>query len=81
MSHTTFDFFPLSASRFSEPAKYEGGECVMDAITLHYGKQPKVGWRFVVEQAGFNVVGLVYPTKAELLADLPSYAESWGFPA
>jgi len=45
---------------------------------LFFGKQPGVGWRFVVLCDGsYSQVGATYATKDELLADLPRYAATW----
>lgn len=74
-------YYPLSATRYSEPAKRDHvtGAIISDACAIHYGKQPNVGWRFVVLCDGtYSQVCAIYPTKAELLADLPRYAEQWG---
>jgi hypothetical protein len=80
MSREGWPFFPLTESRFSEPDEYNSVRVkVCDAITLYYGKQPNVGWRFVVKQDGYRMVGQIYKTKAELLADIERYAKSWGF--
>lgn len=74
----TFTFFPISPTRFMLPAQYNAlREKVADECNIYYGKQDKVGWRFVVQNDGYRVVGAVYKTKAELLADLPAYAATW----
>lgn len=73
--------FPIRATRYSEPAKKDPvtGVIISDACALHFGKQPKVGWRFVVHCDGdFAQVGGIYRTKELLMEDLPEYAKSWG---
>lgn len=74
-------FFPLTPTRHKEPAKYDPTTLVQisDSCALYFGKQDKVGWRFVVLCDGsYSQVGETYATKDELLADMPRYAESWG---
>jgi len=74
----TFTLFPISPTRFRLPALYNAlQERVADECNIYYGKQPNVGWRFVVENDSFSVCGAIYKTKAELLADLPAYAAQW----
>jgi hypothetical protein len=77
---STWTFFPLSATRYSEPAEHDKvtGEKISDACSLYYGKQQGVGWRLVVLCDGsYSQVGATYATKDELLADLPRYAATW----
>lgn len=72
-------FYKLTPTRYQIPAVYEIGtrNKISDECNIYYGKQNKVGWRFVVENGGFAQVGAIYATKAELLADLPRYAGTW----
>ena len=49
---------------------------------IYYWKQSPGLWRFVHgcgHEDNFAVVGNQYRTKDEILADLPRYAESWGY--
>lgn len=73
----TFNSLPLTPTRYMLPAKYELGVKVADECNIFFGKQDKVGWRFVVQNDGYRVCGAIYKTKAELLADLPAYAATW----
>lgn len=77
MSSKQWPFYKLTPTRYRIPAQYVLGEKVADECNIYYGKQDKVGWRFVVENDGFAQVGAIYKTKDELLADLPSYASQW----
>lgn len=77
-------FYPLTRTRFSSPARHEispEGESVKvaSACVIYFGRQPGGRWRFVVDCEGFAEVGDTYVTKDELLANLPTYAQSWGF--
>lgn len=65
----SWEFFPITPTRFEQ----------REGVALFYGRQEKVGWRFVVRDAsGFGLVGPQYQTKDELLNDLPRYAATWG---
>jgi len=53
---------------------------------LYYFRMPGVGWSFAwkdtdMGDADPKRVGPIYPTKAEMLADLTRYAKEWGFDA
>jgi hypothetical protein len=72
--------YKLSPTRYRLAAQYQYGKFgdkISDECNIYYGKQPGVGWRFVVENDGYAEVGLIYKTKDELLADLPRYAAQW----
>ena len=74
-----WEFYKLTPTRYCIKAVYELGTTnkIADECNIYFGKQDKVGWRFVVENDGFAQVGAIYKTKAELLADLPRYAATW----
>lgn len=74
---TNWPHYKLTPTRYKLPAEYEYGMRVSDECNIYFGYQKDVGWRFVVENGGFRQVGSIYATKAELLADLPSYAAQW----
>ncbi len=72
-----WEFYKLTPTRYRIAAEYYCGMKVSSECNIYYGKQPNVGWRFVVENDGFSQVGAIYATKDELLADLPAYAAQW----
>lgn len=76
---TNWPHYKLTPTRYRIAAQYEIGtrNKIADECNIYFGKQPNVGWRFVVENDGFSQVGSIYATKDELLADLPSYAAQW----
>lgn len=81
MNNKTWPHYQLTPTRYKQPVQIDPATRLRlaDPCELYYGKQNNVGWRFVINNSGFAQVGPIYKTKAELLADLPRYAESWGF--
>lgn len=69
--------YKLSPTRYQLPAEYVGGNKVSDECNIFYGHQKNVGWRFVVQNDGYAQYGCIYPTKDELLSDLPRFASQW----
>ena len=70
--------FCLTATRYTAPQIKEGGVVLQDPCALMYGLQPGIGWRVVVEQSGYGLIGRPYKSKDELLSDLPRHAAQWG---
>lgn len=73
-----WEHYTLTPTRYGKPAEYVLGEKIADSCKLYIGKQPNVGWRFVVDNGGFAQVGSIYKTKDEILADMERYASTWG---
>ena len=70
--------YKITPTRFNLSAEYYGGMKISGSCAIYIGKQPNVGWRFVVDDDGdFNQVGSIYNTKDEILAALPEYAKQW----